>query len=61
MGSKQDDSGIFGSPPEPIFNLKPAGAPHDLLEEWLYTMAENNVKAAQQATFKQVPSAHLSL
>ena len=52
MGKK--DCGIFGTPPEPFFNMKPIGMSADLLEEWLIVLANENQQNMSNATHKQV-------
>ncbi|KAI0227109.1 Cyclin N-terminal domain-containing protein 1 [Lamellibrachia satsuma] len=47
------DSGIFGTPPEPFFNMKPIGMSADLLEEWLIVLANENQQNMSSATHKQ--------
>ena len=42
-------SRIFGTPPEPVFNMKSACLPPDLLEEALYVLAAENEKSMNDA------------
>ena len=46
--------GIFGSPPEPVFNLRPIGMKPELLEEWLLVLANENAETTKSATDKAV-------
>lgn len=42
-------SRIFGTPPEPVFNMKTACLPPELLEEALYALAAENEKSMNSA------------
>ena len=42
-------SRIFGTPPEPVFNMKSACLPPELLEEALYVLADENEKSMDDA------------
>lgn len=42
-------SRIFGTPPEPVFNMKTACLPPELLEEALYALAAENEKSMNGA------------
>lgn len=44
---------IFGTPPEPLFNMKTVGMTPDLLEEALYVLAEENEKSLDGAAERQ--------
>ena len=46
-------SRIFGTPPEPVFNMKSACLPPDLLEEALYVLAAENEKSMNDANGMQ--------
>ena len=52
MAKKYD--GIFGTPPEPLFNVKPEGMKTELMEDWLSTLKEQNNKDFKCATDKRV-------
>ena len=41
---------IFGTPPEPVFNMKSACLPPELLEEALYVLADENEKNMDNAS-----------
>lgn len=41
---------IFGTPPEPVFNMKSACLPPELLEEALYVLADENEKSMDNAS-----------
>ena len=43
-----NENGIFGSPPEPHFNLKAYCLSPDLLEESLYILADENEKKIEK-------------
>lgn len=43
-------SRIFGTPPEPVFNMKSACLPPELLEEALYVLADENEKSMDNAS-----------
>lgn len=43
-------SRIFGTPPEPVFNMKSACLPPELLEEALYVLADENEKSMDDAS-----------
>lgn len=43
-------SRIFGTPPEPVFNMKSACLPSELLEEALYVLADENEKSMDDAS-----------
>lgn len=43
-------SRIFGTPPEPVFNMKSACMPPELLEESLYVLADINEKNMDDAS-----------
>ena len=45
-----DNDSIFGTPPEPVFNLKGSCLSSELLEDLLYVQATHNEKTAQAAT-----------
>lgn len=45
--------GIFATPTEPIFTVKPHGMNADLLESWLIILAEENMHRVA-STSKQV-------
>ena len=47
-------AGIFGTPTEPLFNVKPMGMSASLLEEWLVVLAGENTTSMGVATCKQV-------
>lgn len=34
--------GIFGTPPEPLFNVSPSSLSPDMLEDWLFILAKEN-------------------
>lgn len=44
---------IFGTPPEPLFNMKTVGMSPELLEETLYVLAEENEKNMDNAGERQ--------
>lgn len=44
---------IFGTPPEPVFNMKSAGLTAELLEEALYVLADENEKKMDKASDRQ--------
>ena len=44
------DESIFGSPPEPVFNLKGCCLSSELLEDLLYVQAAQNEKTAKLST-----------
>lgn len=44
---------IFGTPPEPLFNMKTVGMSSELLEETLYVLAEENEKNMDDAGERQ--------
>ena len=46
-------SRIFGTPPEPVFNMRSACLPPDLLEEALYVLAAENEKSMNDANGMQ--------
>ncbi|XP_078361348.1 cyclin N-terminal domain-containing protein 1-like [Oculina patagonica] len=46
-------SRIFGTPPEPVFNMKSACLPPELLEEALYVLAAENEKSMNDANGMQ--------
>lgn len=46
-------SRIFGTPPEPVFNMKTACLPPELLEEALYALAAENEKSMNTANGMQ--------
>ena len=46
-------SRIFGTPPEPVFNMKSACLPPELLEEALYVLAAENEKTMNSANGMQ--------
>ena len=46
--------GIFGSPPEPIFNIHPSALSAEFLVEWLQILASDNNKNMKKATHKSV-------
>ena len=41
---------IFGTPPEPLFNVKPHLMSEQLLEEWLERMRDENDRRMDQPT-----------
>lgn len=45
---------IFGTPPEPHFNLKSLSLSPPLLEEWLVVLSEENGQRVNSADPKQV-------
>ena len=47
---KMYKSRIFGTPPEPVFNMKSACLPPELLEEALYVLADENEKSMDNAS-----------
>ena len=47
-------SGIFGTPPEPLFNQQLHGMKPELLEEWLIVLAQQNTSAMEEAKHTQV-------
>ncbi|XP_011674143.1 cyclin N-terminal domain-containing protein 1 [Strongylocentrotus purpuratus] len=48
-----DQSRIFGTPPEPVFNMKGCCLSPNLLEELLFTQAASNERQTQKATAEQ--------
>lgn len=44
---------IFGTPPEPLFNMRALGMSAELLEETLYVLAEENEKNMDNAMERQ--------
>ena len=48
-----DQSRIFGTPPEPVFNMRGCCLSPNLLEELLFTQAASNERQTQKATAEQ--------
>lgn len=45
---------IFGTPPEPLFNVQPSSMKTEILEDWFENLKEENRRNIQQTTFKNV-------
>ena len=45
---------IFGTPPEPHFNLSPAALAPELLNEWLSVLAQQNAEHIASSLMKKV-------